>query len=435
MVHMDEEILKEHCRQLIEEKLGWGNCDRWTNQDFDHLTEKIYDSTGVSLSQTTLKRIWGKVKYDSEPAVTTLNTLAKFLDFENWRDFRQKQEELLEKAVPNQPPLPAPPEKIPGRKKRFYIAAAGVFILTLLAIISWNLFSSKAVGKSPGNTAGEYQFTSKKIVSSGLPNSVVFEYDATAAPDDSVYIQQSWDSRRRDRVSREQHLHSSIYYYPGFFNAKLIVDGRVVKEHPVFIRTDGWLSLAEQDPVPVYFKKEETIENGKMGLTVEKLKSQGIDMKPIAPIVFYGNIREFGDLKTDDLVFESALKNNFSEGSGICQKTEIRLLCEGSMISIPLSAHGCISENNLFCLGYLKKGNENDLSGFGVDFNGYVKVRLEIAGGHAKFFINEKMVYQVSHITMASRIKGIVFRFQGTGSVDWVRLSKTNGEKVYDEEF
>jgi hypothetical protein len=105
------------------------------------------------------------------------------------------------------------------------------------------------------------------------------------------------------------------------------------------------------------------------------------------------------------------------------------------MVSIPLSAKGCISENNLFCLGHYIKGNENDLSGFGVDFNHFVKVRLEVNHGKARFFVDDKMVYLVDGIMPGSKIKGIIYRFQGTGAVDWVKLSKADGELVYDEEF
>jgi hypothetical protein len=32
-------------------------------------------------------------------------------------------------------------------------------------------------------------------------------------------------------------------------------------------------------------------------------------------------------------------------------------------------------------------------------------------------------------------MKGIIFRFQGTGSVDWVKLSKGDGTLVYGDEF
>ena len=45
---------------------------------------------GVVLSYVTLKRIWGKVKYDSLPNTHTLDTLVQFLGYENWRDFRSQ---------------------------------------------------------------------------------------------------------------------------------------------------------------------------------------------------------------------------------------------------------------------------------------------------------------------------------------------------------
>src|SRR5882672_1090410 len=71
-----------------EDHLGWGTSDEWTNQDFEKLSELIFEKTGVRLSASALKRVWGKVKYDSAPALTTLNTLAQFSGFENWRSFR-----------------------------------------------------------------------------------------------------------------------------------------------------------------------------------------------------------------------------------------------------------------------------------------------------------------------------------------------------------
>src|SRR5580693_606006 len=97
MLTVPEEILKEKCKDLIEAKLGWGGSEAWSNRDFDTLSDKIFEVTGVTLSQTTLKRIWGKVKYDSAPTVTTLDTLARFLGFEHWRDFRQQH-------TPHNPP-------------------------------------------------------------------------------------------------------------------------------------------------------------------------------------------------------------------------------------------------------------------------------------------------------------------------------------------
>jgi hypothetical protein len=84
------DFLIEKTIKLYESNTGWGDSDEWTNQDFVLLSEKIQERTGVALSHVTLKRVWGKVKYDSLPNTHTLDTLVQFLGYENWRDFRSQ---------------------------------------------------------------------------------------------------------------------------------------------------------------------------------------------------------------------------------------------------------------------------------------------------------------------------------------------------------
>jgi hypothetical protein len=74
-------------KRLFEEKTGWGDSDLWNNQDFMELSVMIYEQTGIALSHVTLKRIWGRVRYDSLPHTSTLNALVQFLGYRNWREF------------------------------------------------------------------------------------------------------------------------------------------------------------------------------------------------------------------------------------------------------------------------------------------------------------------------------------------------------------
>jgi ketosteroid isomerase-like protein len=83
-------FLIEKTIELFESNTGWGDSDEWSNQDFVILSEKIQERTGVALSHVTLKRIWGKVKYDSLPNIHTLDTLVQFLGYENWREFKSE---------------------------------------------------------------------------------------------------------------------------------------------------------------------------------------------------------------------------------------------------------------------------------------------------------------------------------------------------------
>jgi hypothetical protein len=428
-----EDILLAHCKKLIEEKLGWGNSEKWTNQDFEELSQRIFEVTAITLSPTTLKRIWGKVKYDSAPTITTLNTLAQFIGFEHWRAFRQNHFPKNEDIEPLVVQVHTNGEAAKTAKRPYVFS----FILPLLLVfgaISW-YFLSKAQNTPVQINPAYYSFSSKKVVSVGVPNSVIFDYDASKAPYDSVYIQQDWDPSKRVKVSKEQQQHTSVYYYPGSFQAKLVVGTQVVQEHNLFIQTDGWLPLIQQEKIPVYFKQEDAINDGHLGLSVEKIQAQNIPLKPAAPIIQYSNLKDFGDIKTDNFIFETSVRNTYREGASVCQYTEIGLLCEGTAIMIHLSAKGCISENSLYFIDHGISGKEHDLSKFGTDFKDFVKVRCESVNGKVKIFVDNQLAYEFPYRSPISKIMGITYRFQGAGLVDDVKLSKGDGKVVFEDGF
>src|SRR5688500_4775542 len=91
----DKEYL-QLCRQLIEQKLGWTSLSEWRNYEFTELSDKIFEATDIQLSTTTLKRVFGKLKYESLPSSVTLNTLAQYLGFENWMQFKSQQKAPLQ---------------------------------------------------------------------------------------------------------------------------------------------------------------------------------------------------------------------------------------------------------------------------------------------------------------------------------------------------
>ena len=58
-----------------------------TPKDFEELHEQIFARTHVLLSLTTLKRVWGYVNYEYAPSLRTLNTLAQFLGYADYKLF------------------------------------------------------------------------------------------------------------------------------------------------------------------------------------------------------------------------------------------------------------------------------------------------------------------------------------------------------------
>lgn len=407
---------------IIEHKLDWGETGAWQSKDFENLNQLILQQTGVSLSASTLRRVWGRVEYNHLPSTTTLDALARFAGFDSWRAFTKT---ALQPAVTIQTNLPA---ATPAANKKLlqknWITAAVLFVLLLAGGITGAL-AFKTSEQPPANL-DKYSFTVKKLTNT-LPNSVVFTYDASASPVDSVFIQQSWDARTRTLVDKKLHQHTSVYFQPGYFDAKLLVGNKVVREQPLLIPTDGWLASIDNKPVPIYLKQEEYIHKDSISCVVKSLQARNIPMQAVAPIVRFFNVGNFEQADVHDFSFSADVKNKFNDGSAACQLTGIYLITDVAPIIMQLGVKGCASELNLMHFGALITGKTTDLSGFGVDFNHWANVTCKSNGSKVQYFVNSKLAYEGILPAYPLHIVGIQFAFTGTGAIKNIHL--TSGSK------
>lgn len=426
MTKNGEELHIDRCLTLIEEKLGWGKSENWVNYDFEKLSDAIHERTAVQLSVTTLKRIWGKLKYDSAPTLTTLNTLAQFAGYNDWRSFRQEdsrtkvEEAAVLEANAKEAPMPV------QRKWAYYWI--GLLITALLLIYVFIPFR-KQTAASPKVDAGLFSFRADKMKTEGVPNSVVFHYDAHAARTDSVFIVQTWDIRRKKIVPRDKTAHSAIYYYPGFFRTRLIADGVTVRTHDLWITSDGWLCLAENEPVPLYFKKEEFTRKGITEVDENLIAKYNLSLHPKPPRLRFYNQRDLGDLMSDNFVFETTLKNAFDKGANACQMVEVLIQCKNDFISIPLSARACVGDLDIAFCGYSTSSKEADLSRFGSDLTRWTTLRVEVINKKATIYVNNEVAHVLSFPNPGTGVVGVQYRFHGVGAVKdtWI---EGNGKRI-----
>jgi hypothetical protein len=422
----ESEVHLEKCRQLIEQKLDWGSSNDWQNQDFESLSERIFDQTKVSLSASTLKRIWGKVKYESLPNQTTLNTLAAFAGYTNWREFKRSNFEDVASRYENHTE-----RNLPSKQKtsRFILGSTAMVVFTVGSFLLFNELDDKR-----RYSGSDFSFSSQPL-SKGIPNSVVFDYDASAAGDDSIFIQQSWDPKRRTWVSKDKHQFTSIYYYPGFFKAKLVIGDEIVKEHDLFIPSNDWIVTATQEPVPVYFPVSEVTQNGVMYLPVNTMENRNIQLQPKPPLVRYDNVRDFEGLKNDNFILETEFKSDYNVGSGVCQNAQVLILCENDAIIIPFSIPGCVANLFLFIAGEGIDGSQANLSALGRNMDEWIRLKIEARDKHVKIWINDEETFSGKFPHQPNRIVGISYRFEGTGSVNFVKFSRLNGKIVFSDDF
>jgi hypothetical protein len=408
---LNQEDCIEKCRWLIEEKLAWGSSEYWQNQDYERLSERIFEVTNTTLSISTLKRIWGKVQYNSTPNLTTLNALAQFTGYENWRSFVSENvqtafniadKEIASEAVPLKKVVPFKWSKV------FWIGSIAVF-LSLMALWAFHQHSKRL-------TYSNIKFASAPTTL-GLPNTVIFQYDAEASNADSVFIQQSWDPKLRFKVDKRKHTYASTYYYPGFYRAKLILDDSVVKELDLYVETVEWLATVDNNTIPTYFTKAQIMKEEGIGVSEEDLYAKGIDFKNGLPQISLFNVSKNISVPSDNFSFRTKVKSTYNQGDAVCQMVNIILLCENGHHSIPLSIKGCVGELTLVLGNKRYTGNTTNLSGFGVDFSDWVTVDCKVTNKHARILFNDQLAYEGNFDTDIGKIVGFRYQFTGSGMV------------------
>lgn len=405
------------CRTKIEQILNWGDSGLWTNSDFELLSDKIFEKTTVRLSISTLKRIWGKVKYDNSPTAATLNALANFLDYASWRDFESEHNrngvEAQQDATVSVDAVATPKRKIAFRMPTVVALLIASLVIVFLLV----------KGRSPHRFDPSLAKFSHREVTDDLPNSVVFEYDVSAYDADSVFIQQNWDPSRREKVTLDGKQHTSVYYEPGYFQAKLIVNDTIVLQDEVWIKTKGWKGILEGEmKVPIYVSDEDIKMGDKLGFTsallTEKFGSSVFTEKGAT----LQNVRDFG-VHVNSFDFETMLKNNSTPEESVCRRVIVYLLTNNMAFIVPLTTKGCSSEIGILTTNGWTSGKEHDLSALGCEFKDLEKLHIGVKDSVFSVDINDKSVFTQKLNNLEGDIVGMRIAFEGAGELQYVKLN------------
>lgn len=410
--------LVKNCLLQIEEKLGWGSSDQWHSEVFIELSEQIQQVTDVLLSPTTLKRVWGKVNYQNSPSINTLNTLSQFAGYTNWRDFK------IRSSVPKEPK--------PDRKVIFNtgIIMTSAAFMTLLFI---SLFSMIGTGNNhfESRDLSGVQFSSRPITA-GLPNSVVFDFDLDGLKSDSIYIQQFWDPTKTINIQADQKQATGIYYFPGYYHATLLVDGQVIKDHDLFIKTANWVGTIDYEPVPKYIYASELL-NGNLSFPPTSGQEIKSNAKPV--ISSFHLIDDFKDISADHFLLETTIRTAYHDKWAVCQTIKIVVLGTTGAMIIPFSIPGCVSDLGVLLNDVFLNGKKHDLSAFGFDFSDFRKITIQVIEQQVEVFVDEQSIYSAAYNQPIGRFVGMRYRFLGVGEVKDLVVKNDKGLTIIQEDF
>lgn len=417
----------EICKTLIEEKFHFQPGELWKQRDFEYLVDLIFEKTGTRLSISTLKRIW-KDPDTHMPQTYTLNILAVFSGFESWSDFKQQQK------------LPTKPVKEKTRYVKKGVKISKIIYLILFSILiigSFLFFYFSNPGKSSFNESNVI-FKSRKSVASGVPNTVVFEYDISKIDFDSAFIQHSWDARLRAKVSKNNHFQTFIYYYPGYHTAKLIINDKVVKKEYVNITTLGWEAVVDgisHDSLPQYIARDDIFHDNELYVSKQALEKNGVHVGDRPFWINYFNVGKFKEAYGENFTLRTRIKNNLKDGGLVCQYCQVSIICENGMLSIPFCNPGCAANIHLHISDVVKQGRDNDLTPFGTDLSVWRNIKIVAIKKQVAVYIDDMNVYNIPFTKDLGRITGFHYKFYGCGAVNMVKLYNAKNELCFDDGF
>ena len=408
------EILKKE----IEKKLVLDTSNTSIkSSDLEYVAKIVSEKSGISLSLSTLKRIW-KEDFSQIPQPTTLNALVTVLDYNNWQEF--KQANVIK----------------PYHKdiRKIALPLTGILVIAGIIVLLFFLKSGKK-STTTLKINGPIQFSTKKTVTSGLPNTVIFNYDVSNVQADSFFFQQSWNDNQRKRIDPNGKAITTIYYESGYHRAYLFANDSAIAIQQVYILSNGWephIYYSDKDLVPIDFKNENIIKKGQLHLDKSLLEKQHVDFSKY----FYTRIvnsRKF-NVSSDNFSLISRIKLDSLRYSE-CPWIDIIVVNEKNIFIIVLQKKGC-EYYAYYKLGEIeRKGSDNDLSALGCNIYQWQEVGIKVINKNATISINGKECFNEQYKEDFGKIVSLIYIFERTGSIDFVKLSGKKDNVVFDDNF
>jgi len=423
-----ETIFINRFKQTVEQSLNWGFSQNWKQRDYLRLIEMIDEKTGVAISLSTIKRIW-HTDFNGSPQPATLDAFAQFIDCKNWVEFKnQCQLDSDAKGKVND---------AGSKTKKLMPLIAIASALSIFAAVTL-FFSYKTAEPEHAISfeAANLTFSCKTSVVSGVPNTVIFDYDIGNIHADSFFIQQSWNKFIKDPIDAENTTATSTYFYPGYHKAKLLANDSILKEIAVKVTTNGWLSVARYgylDASPVYIHKNSNCADGTLSITKEDLEKHAVEINSDLMSSYYF-VSDFDSVNADNFSFETQIRCD-SISMIACPRMDLLVFGEGAIHIIPLTIKGCVGTVNVKFGDKWLYGKNNDFSAFGTDVYNWQTLKAEIVDTVAHIYLNGEHIQEVSFNEGIGTLTGFNFNFAGTGAINFIKVWDKEKQLVFSDNF
>ncbi len=405
---MHENSYLEECIRMLERKLNQGPYSQWTASDFSVLSQQIFDATGKTVSDSTLKRIFGKKDAGENytPQLYTRNALVEYLGFRDWQQFKNE----LKAEGPSTHQI----------EKKYPLGLTGILILCTVAMVVIIYFTGVIGG-------GEKVWLKAERTSQTVPITTVFHYDVSEVKD-SVFI--DFGNNTTVPLPKDKHTITEYYKAAGIFYPRILTRKKVLDSVRIVNFSAGWQGgYSPNDDYRMFIP----FEDSAVFRQNDRLYIAPFDLKIPDPLYNKGIYAEYRlmrdfNVSLDNLEFSATVKNSPQEGGKLCYDVEIWLIGSDDNCKVRFVEPGCFRYGQLKISEEVFSGRYDDLSALARDLKNWTTICIKLESKQVTVQYNSSDILKQQYQNTLGKLLGFYFRFYGTGSLREVsiRNSKEN---------
>lgn len=422
---MNEHEHINRCIELIEKKLQWGSSYTWTTYNFNKLSYYINERSNISLSGRTLRRLI-KDNRKFKPQAATKNALAIYLGYEDWEQFKKSGNQNGETTAEDGNTDSSVGKNSFTRvlKKGWFYLIAALILIIVLSIVFYPAIVLRM------NTA-RVDFTSN--YTPGIsPQRVTFYYDVTRVNSSNIFINENfYDDGDIIPINKNRHFYTSDFTLPDHYSVKIIANGERLSCIRIHVLTNGWEGVLNGTHLG-QINQDDSV--GFLYVPASNLE-QYLDTSISDYNLEYRNIREF-NASGDAMTLETEIRLADEDFPNECRRVTIQLINLHGRIGFTFVKPGCDASFLEAEFGdVLLNGEFNDLDPFYQELDRWRKVKIKTEKQHIYVYLDEELIYSVKYEDPLHEMKGLTFKFQGPGQVNYVKIFDQADHLIYEENF
>lgn len=425
---MIEQDYLNYCLSQVEKKLNWKKSSLWKESDFIKLADTISNTSEISISPHTLKRLFGKIKYKEHynPQQATKNALSKFLGYASWEDFVKNNKENIYKKE----------TAVTTKNKRNLLYAIPLLIVAIVFVV----YSVKSKEHKKNKVEEPFLFALKDSVGT-VPFTVQANYDFSKNSSDSIYI--DYDFKHPvmgDQIikpDKNKFAYNFTYQIPGYYQMIVKDNLDTLKTKNILAMSKGWNSyLTDEGYIGRYWMDNKMPKNTTKGFlyySPDEMKQNGMKVPPVYYLV--NRIFKKFNIDGDNFTLKTKFKNAKAFGGITCYDFILRLYCENNRNSIKLMETGCSQFSGLKFGENTINGSHENLSDFKINPEEWNTLYIKVHKKNVKVSVNNIVIYTGNYTNPNGNIVGVENSFKGSGMLDYIKIKDLTTGTTYFNDF